>query len=340
MFIKSALIGAVAFSGLLASAHPGPHVEPSPSELATRSEKAKQCSNMVGESKMKRHALRRREMAKRDLNGETTYEIHAEAPKYDFLKNGTTVLTPEVSEGPYWYPRSQKLRQDIAESQEGVPLVLDIALMDIDTCEPLTGVLVDIWHCNATGSYSSFTGLDPNESFGKVYKEQTGRTFSTSDGLPQSELEGLSTDSETWLRGMWPTDIHGATSFQTIFPGFYIERAIHIHVQVHTNWSVILNGTISHGPIVSTGQIFFAEELEEEIMAMEPYASHTQISRLKNVNDGIYTNESYNKILAGAMTIMDTEPLDGKSYKSGVLGYITLDTIEGVHTSVTWAGTL
>ncbi|PQE05122.1 Intradiol ring-cleavage dioxygenase core protein [Rutstroemia sp. NJR-2017a BBW] len=314
MFIKSILIGAVALSGLLVSAHPGPHTQPSSSELAVRSAKAQRCSNIVGESKMKRHALRRREMGKRDTDGETTYEIHAEAVKYGFLKNGTTILTPEVSEGPYWYPRSQILRQDIAESQDGIPLVLDIALMDIDTCEPLTGVLVDIWvrrisvvehkvfqltiseqHCNATGSYSSFTGLDPNQSFGKVYKEKTGKTFDPSGGLPESELVGLSTDSETWLRGMWPTDKHGVTSFQTIFPGFYIGRAIHIHVQVHTNWSVILNGTISHGPIVSTGQIFFPEDLEEEIMAMEPYVSHTQVTRVENVNDGIYTNESYSE---------------------------------------------
>ncbi|KAJ5279861.1 aromatic compound dioxygenase [Penicillium angulare] len=287
MFLESTLIGAIAFSGFFASAHQGPHAQFSASELAARSEKVQQCSNTVGEGKKKRHALRRREMAKRDSNGETTYEIHAQAPKYDLLKNGTTLLTPEVSEGPYWYPRSQALHQDIAEEQEGVPLVLDIALMDIDTCEPLTGVLVDIWHCNATGSFSSFTGLDPNESFGTVYKEKTGKTFSTSGGLPESKLEGLSTDSETWLRGMWPTDKHGATSFQTVFPGFYI---------------------------------FFAEDLEEEIMALEPYASHTQISRLKNINDGIYTNESY----TGAMTIMDTEPLGGRSYKNGVLGYIAL----------------
>ncbi|KAJ5663070.1 hypothetical protein N7507_003801 [Penicillium longicatenatum] len=268
---------------------------------------------------MKRHSLRRREMAKRDANGETTYEIHAEAPKYDLLKNGTTILTPEVSGGPTGTPRARSFARILQKAKMVFPLCW-ILHLDINTCEPLTGVLVDIWHCNATSSYSSFTGLDPNESFGKVYKEQTGRTFSASGGLPKSELDGLSTDSKTWLRGMWPTDKHGATSFQTIFPVFYIKRAIHIHVQIHTNWSVILNGTISHGPIVSTRQIFFAEDLEEEIMALEPYASHTQVARLKNVDDVIYTNESY----TGAMIIMDFEPLDGKSYKNGVLGYITL----------------
>lgn len=107
---------------------------------------------------------------------------------------------------------------------------------------------------------------------------------------------------------MWPTDKHGVTSFTTIFPGFYvcpppltnqysqliyqIQRAIHIHAQVHTNWTIRSNGTLVHGPIVSTGQIFIDEKLEQEIMALEPYASHTEIKRVKNLDDGIYSTES------------------------------------------------
>lgn len=58
---------------------------------------------------------------------------------------------------------------------------------------------------------------------------------------------------------------------------------------------MVSNGTISHGPIVSTGQIFIDEALEEKIMALEPYASHTQIERVPNDLDGIYTTESMSK---------------------------------------------
>lgn len=124
-----------------------------------------------------------------------------------------------------------------------------------------------------------------------------------------------------------------------------VQRAIHIHVQVHTNWTVQSNGTLLHGSIVSTGQIFADETISQEIMALEPYASHTQIERVKNDADGIYTHESASKYLtkdlisslslspklatnfrisAGAMTVMDTEPLDGVDNKNGVFGYITL----------------
>ena len=94
---------------------------------------------------------------------------------------------------------------------------------------------------------------------------------------------------------MWPTDKHGVTSFTSIFPGYYIERAIHIHVQIHTNWTVRSNGTLVNGPIVSTGQIFIDEPVIQQIMALEPYASHTEVERLKNDDDGIYTQESSSK---------------------------------------------
>lgn len=62
--------------------------------------------------------------------------------------------------------------------------------------------------------------------------------------------------------------------------------------QVHTNWTVRFNGTLVNGPIVSTGQIFIDEALERQIMAMEPYASHTEIQRVQNDIDGIFTTES------------------------------------------------
>lgn len=68
------------------------------------------------------------------------------------IPNDTWVLTPEGNSRPYVYPPSQILRQDIKETQPGVPMWLDIGIINMDTCTPLSDVLVDIWHCNATGS--------------------------------------------------------------------------------------------------------------------------------------------------------------------------------------------
>jgi protocatechuate 3,4-dioxygenase beta subunit len=43
---------------------------------------------------------------------------------------------------------NEYLRQDLREDQQGVPLVLDIGVMDVTTCQPLDQALVEIWHCN------------------------------------------------------------------------------------------------------------------------------------------------------------------------------------------------
>ncbi|GMG04289.1 unnamed protein product [Aspergillus oryzae] len=199
---------AVAIMAFSASAHLGPHDARSNAEMAHKAELSSRCAQHVAQFNDKRW--------KRSLGhpGNTTVKIHTQAPYYDVLQNDTCVLSPEVTAGPYYWPRSQILRQDMTEGQVGVPLWLDIGVMDMATCSPLEGVMVDLWHCNATGSYSSFTELSPNTKFPALLAEQ-GKN--ASDFVVGST--DIHTDSETWLRGMWPTDDHGMMQMKTIFPG-------------------------------------------------------------------------------------------------------------------------
>lgn len=120
---------------------------------------ARKCGHKVGEVKEKRRALRRRDFSIDPGTKETIYEIHALAPKYNFVKNSTSILTPETSNGPYFYPQSQTLRQDIREGQPGLPLSLEIGVIDIDTCEPLEDVLVDIWVSKSRSNQKPFGRL-------------------------------------------------------------------------------------------------------------------------------------------------------------------------------------
>jgi hypothetical protein len=71
-----------------------------------------------------------------------------------FLSLTLAPAAPEVTEGPY-YLVNDLVRQDIRENQGGIPLRLDIGILDTSTCKPLPNVLVEIWHANATGYYSS-----------------------------------------------------------------------------------------------------------------------------------------------------------------------------------------
>lgn len=102
--------------------------------------------------------------------------------------------------------------------------------------------------------------------------------------------------------------------------GFYDDRSIHIHVQVHPSWKLRENGTIVTGNTISTGQIYFPEKVSAAIMALEPYASHTQIARIKNAEDPLFSMDS----AGGFNPIIHIVPVDQKSVTQGMVGYITL----------------
>lgn len=204
------LLGAAVLA-CTALAHPGPHAVVPRSEMLRRSELSAKCSSKVAQLNEKRW---KRNLAKRSdfSSGNTTVMVHSEAPHYQTIQNDTCVLSPEVTQGPYYWPRSQTLRQDMSEDQPGIPLWLDIGVLDMATCEPLEDVLVDLWHCNATGSYSSFEGLSPNIPFEQLLKQ---KNISISD---MGSMD-LHTGNTTFLRGMWPTDKNGMMEMKTIFPG-------------------------------------------------------------------------------------------------------------------------
>lgn len=94
-------------------------------------------------------ARKKRSMAKRHLIArDSNVTIHQESPHYPTIQNDTCILVPEVTAGPYVWPQSDTLRQDMSEGQAGVPIYLDIGVLDTNTCEPAPNVLIDLWHCN------------------------------------------------------------------------------------------------------------------------------------------------------------------------------------------------
>lgn len=150
------------------------------------------------------------------------------------------VLTPELTEGPY-YLDLDLVREDITEGRPGLPFDLRVLVVDADSCEPIKDAAVDLWHCDAGGQYSGVEG-----------------------------------DTDTFLRGIQMTDVDGATSFRTVFPGWYSGRAVHIHVKVHPG-----------GAESFTGQLFFDGSTLEAVYADEPYAARGPAD-VANESDGIY----------------------------------------------------
>lgn len=98
------------------------------SEISRRGAMSKRCEASAASFNKKRQA---KQMAKRTWGDNTTVQLTTEAPFFDTIQNDTCVLTPEATEGPYVWPRSQTLRQDMTEDQPGVPLWLDIGVLDM-----------------------------------------------------------------------------------------------------------------------------------------------------------------------------------------------------------------
>lgn len=150
-----------------------------------------------------------------------------------FSSNASCILTPDVTQGPY-YVGGEYIRSDLIEDQEGINTVLDYQVIDIDTCDPVPNVYLEMWHCNTTGVYSG------------IVASGNGDTSDTAN------------INATFLRGIQETDTDGVAQFETIFPGHYLSRATHIHLLVHTNVTVLANGTLGSDVSAShVGQAFF-----------------------------------------------------------------------------------
>ncbi|KAL4932390.1 intradiol ring-cleavage dioxygenase [Aspergillus undulatus] len=191
-------------------------------------------------------------------------------PSELFASSGTCVLAEDVTQGPY-YVSGELIRKDLTEDQQGVPLYLDIQLVDSTSCEPVPDVYLDFWHCNSTGVYSG------------VNAQGNGNSDDTSN-----------IDS-TFLRGLQKTDELGVAEFLTTFPGHYTGRATHIHVLSHpaNETTVNENNTIS-GLYTSSsshvGQIFFDQDLISLVEENEVYAVNEQELTL-NADDSILLQE-------------------------------------------------
>jgi protocatechuate 3,4-dioxygenase beta subunit len=66
------------------------------------------------------------------------------------------VLAPEQTEGPFFLP-GDNVRRNVTEGKPGVPLTLKLTVLDVSTCKPIKGAAVDIWHCDAVGTYAAAT---------------------------------------------------------------------------------------------------------------------------------------------------------------------------------------
>ena len=164
------------------------------------------------------------------------------------------VLDPSLTKGPYWVDEHLN-RSDIRADRVGLPLALQFTVYDLSSgaCAAFEGAQVDIWHCDAGGTYSDVAGVS------------AGQTF---------------------LRGYQVTGADGVVKFTTIYPGWYSGRAVHIHVKVRM-FDASNNVTTE-----ATTQVFFDDPITDGVYAnVAPYNSRSSRDT-RNPADNIYSGQT------------------------------------------------
>ena len=187
------------------------------------------------------------------------------------------IVRPSQTEGPYFVDTKlnrSDIRSDPTDGSvcEGAPLRLTVQVsrLNATSCDPLPAALVDVWQCDAMGIYSGVE--DINGLFDTV-----GKRF---------------------LRGHQITGADGMARFQTIYPGWYRGRTVHIHFKIRTNPS----GETGHE---FTSQLYFDDSLTDEVLARQPYAKN-EGERPRNQDDRIYRS-------GGDQLLLDVHQ-DGEGY--------------------------
>jgi len=80
--------------------------------------------------------------------------------------------------------------------------------------------------------------------------------------------------------------ILGLALFQTVYPGWYQGRTVHIHVKVHVG-----------GNVIHTGQLYFPDSFTDAVYKKSPYTKRPSRDT-RNSNDFVYANGGKNSLLS------------------------------------------
>lgn len=154
-------------------------------------------------------------------------------------------VSPTEIAGPFpIMTPAQLVRENIVGNRSGVPLLIRIKVENTNNnCEPLGGVLVDIWHCDAQGNYSE-------------YDDQIDGDFT----------------NENFLRGRQTTNVQGIASFISIYPGWYPGRAPHLHLEIRR----------ANGESLLITQTAFPEDISNTVYATNGYNGNFDTSNAQD----------------------------------------------------------
>jgi protocatechuate 3,4-dioxygenase beta subunit len=96
---------------------------------------------------------------------------------------------------------------NIVGDRTGVAFTININIVNLNAnCAAYQGAIVDIWHCDKDGYYSQYGG---------------------------TAMQSVNYTNNNFLRGRQVSNALGLVTFTSIFPGWYMSRATHIHVHIY-----------------------------------------------------------------------------------------------------------
>ncbi len=171
----------------------------------------------------------------------------------DFDASDRCSMQKNSVEGPFYFCTNPG-SADIAQAKPGVPLTIAMRAVDAATCQPIANAVIDIWHCDASGLYS-------------------GHNLAVDEAV-KSTKHTPPTNGDRSCRGALRTDQDGIAEFRSIYPGFYVERAIHIHFKVHVGNRAFL-----------TNQAHLPEIDNAAVIALAPYNVPRRSKRIANAQE-------------------------------------------------------
>jgi protocatechuate 3,4-dioxygenase beta subunit len=145
------------------------------------------------------------------------------------------------SNGPNVLTESGIVRGDIRSSfgsasgtADGVPLRIELTVVEADTGAALPGAAVYLWHCDRDGDYSLYSDAAADQNY---------------------------------LRGVQEADDAGKLAFTSIFPAAYAGRWPHAHFEVYAS----LADATSAGAKLTTSQLALPEDVCDTVYATDGY---------------------------------------------------------------------
>jgi protocatechuate 3,4-dioxygenase beta subunit len=168
---------------------------------------------------------------------------------------------------------STLIATDIRSDRTGVPFTIEITIQNKNnSCAPLEGAFVDIWHCDKDGYYSEYGG---------------------------TSMQTVDFTAVHFLRGRQTTNSSGQVGFTSVFPGWYQSRATHIHVHIYN----------SSGNSLLVTQIAFPEGTNSAVTLVNASTANGYTKGMNgyttNASDSVFSDSVANELATVTGSIAD-----------------------------------